>query len=123
MKSILIMLILCLPACVSLQFDSLEYDRYITIKEIADTSIQSCNEPTINDRVKELKLLMDHQYLYSFNREARPQVAEAATNLKDIVDKLYNRYKQGQPSVAYCQEKLNNVSLGATTVVRVLGRL
>lgn len=124
--SIVIVLMMMLSACFSLQFDSLEYDRYVSIKEIADNTISYCEKDGtyVRNQVSLLKATMDHQFLYSINREARPYVAEAAQNLKGIVDGLYVRYQKDTiPSVGYCQEKLKNVSLGATTVVRTLGRL
>lgn len=124
MKKILIISSILLTACVNLQFDSLEYDHYINIKEIADSASILCGNPAIQKDIDLLKQVTDHQYVYSTNREARPQVADAAKNLKEIVDTLYARYQQPQvPSKGYCQEKLKNVSLGAITVVRALGRL
>lgn len=124
--SIVILFVMMLPACVSFRFDSLEYDRYISIKELADNTAKNCEKDGIyvRSQVAVLKATMDHQFLYSVNREARPYVADAAQNLKGIVDGLYARYQQDTtPSVGYCQEKLKNVSIGATTIVRVLGRL
>lgn len=126
MKKIIILSVLVLmTACYNIQFDSLEYDRYITIKEIADNAIQQCGTPVVIYDISNIKTSMDHQYLYSVNREARPQVASAAASLKELVDGLYNRYASSSepPSIAYCQEKFKNISLGATTVVRTLGRL
>ena len=50
-------------------------------------------------------------------------MSEVTKNLKDIVDGLYTRYQKETPSRGYCQEKLKNVSLGSSTVIRALGRL
>lgn len=122
-KTIILLAALTLSGCVSLQFDSLEYDRYISIKETADNAILLCGDSAVLHEVKLLKQSTDHQFLYSSNRSSRPQVATAATNLKTIVDGLYNRYQNGTPTESYCREKLKNVSIGASTVVSTLGRL
>lgn len=122
-KLSIILTALLLSACVNLSFDSFEYDQYIRIEEIADSAMLLCGTPEVNKEITSLKKLMDHQYIYATNREARPQVAEATRNLKSIVDSLYARYQKETPSKGYCQEKLRNVSLGSSTVIRALGRL
>jgi len=122
-KPIIIILALLLSACVNLQFDSLEYDRYISIKQLSDQGSLLCGEPEVIGVIKQLSQEVNHQYIYAVNREARPQVNEAATNLKVIVDGLYNRYKKETPSKTYCREKFKNISLGVDTIIRTLGRL
>lgn len=121
MKKLAIMLVLLLPACTNVAFDSLEYDRYITLKEITDNTAQLCGNSSITLTISTLKKSMDHQYLYSSNRVGRPQVADASKNLKELVDGLYTRYQSGIPSIGYCQEKLKNVSTGTDTIIKVLG--
>jgi hypothetical protein len=121
-KSIIIIALL-LSACVNLQFDSLEYDRYISIKQLSDQGGLLCGDPAVLGIIPQLSQEVNHQYIYAANREARPQVNEAVTNLKLIVDKLYDRYKKETPSKTYCREKFKNISLGVDTIIRQLGRL
>lgn len=123
MKKIVIMLVFLLSACTNINFDALEYDRYITIKENADNSILLCSSPDLLISISDLKKEMDHQYLYSVNRVYRPQVYSAAKNLKALVDGMYFRTKQGNPSVTYCEDKLHHVSGSADTMIKVLGRM
>jgi len=122
-KIFIITSIILLSACVNLQFDSMEYDHYVSIAEMADSAVLLCGSPQVIPEVNRIKEYMDHQYLYSSNRESRPQVSDASKNLKGIIDGLYARYQTGTPSKGYCQEKLRNVSLGSITIVRALGRL
>lgn len=125
MKKILILsAAVLLTACASLQFDALEYDRYITVQEIAQQAQSNCSDTyTIQGQVDELKIAMDHQFSYAQYREAKPQVAEAAKSLKEMIDALHKRYHSDIPTVGYCEEKLKNITLGAQTVARTLGRM
>jgi hypothetical protein len=120
-KKLVIVLTILLSACTNVAFDSLEYDRYITIKEVADHTTTLCGDTNINIVIGSLKTSMDHQYVYSSYRTGRPQIADASKNLKDLVDGLYTRYQSGIPSIGYCQEKLKNVSTGTTLIIKVLG--
>lgn len=125
MKKILIISVaVLLTACASLQFDALEYDRYITVQEIATQAQQNCADTyMVQGQVDELKSAMDHQFSYAQYRESKPQVAEAAKSLKEMVDALHKRYHTDVPTVGYCEEKLKNITLGAQTVARTLGRM
>ncbi len=124
MKKIsILMLILSLSACYNLNFDSLEYDRYVTIKQQTDNIISLCGTDSITPKINDLKQSMDHQYLYSSNRQSRPQIATVANELKAMIDGLYTRYQSGTPSKVYCQEKLTNISTGTTAVLHELGRM
>jgi hypothetical protein len=125
MKIQLILISLLLTACASFNFDSTEFNSFITVKEIADNSIKLCGSPAIIPKVQELQRVMDHQFLYSSYREARPDgFIMAATNLKSMIDIMNIRYSgKSVPSVGYCEEKLKDISLGASTIARVVGRL
>ena len=126
MKIQLLLLSLVVTACASFNFDSTEFNSYITIKEISDNSVKMCNTPTIIvTKVQELQRIMNHQFLYSSYRGARPaDFITASTNLKSMIDTMTSRYdSKTLPSTGYCEEKLKDISLGATTIVRVLGRL
>lgn len=124
MKKIsILMLIISLSACYNLNFDALEYDRYVTIKQQTDNLILLCGTDSIPLKINDLKQSMDHQYLYSYNRQNRPQIATAANELKAMVDGLQLRYQIGTPSKVYCQEKLEDISIGTTAVIHELGRM
>ncbi|MGZ8924333.1 MAG: hypothetical protein ACXW2E_00485 [Nitrososphaeraceae archaeon] len=119
---LVIVLSLFLFSCANIQFDSLEYDRYITIKEIVDSD-SMCSSVVVDQQLLRVKQLVDHQVLYASNRTDRVKITEATNNLKVMVDKLYSRYEQSnKPSLVYCQEKLKNISIGASVIIQVLGR-
>ena len=123
-KILLISTAVLLTACASLQFDALEYDRYITVQELATNAQTNCSDTfTVQGQVDDLKTAMDHQFSYAQYRESKPQVAEAAKNLKEMIDALHKRYHSDIPTVGYCEEKLKNITLGAQTVARTLGRM
>lgn len=121
-KMLILLVILVLPACYNISFDSLEYDRYITIKELADHAATNCADDIALFQISSLKQTMDHQYLYSSNRAGRPRVASATRSLKEIVDGLYESYQQGTPSVLFCQQKTANISSGADIIIKELGK-
>lgn len=116
------MLATTLSACYNITFDPLEYDRYVSIKQLADNAFSECGTPVVVSRINELKQSADHQYLYSSNRANRPHIAHASQELRDIVDGIYARYQTGIPSEVYCQEKLHNISDGTTKIIKELGR-
>ena len=121
-KIAIVMLTILLSACYNIEFDSLEYDRYVFLKQTADNGIKSCGSTTVVSVINKLKQDTEHQFLYSFNRSDRPQIAEASAQLKDMVDRLYIQYQNKTPSLIYCQEKLINISTGTGKIIEQLGR-
>lgn len=121
-KIITLVLISTLSACYNITFDALEYDRYIFLKQAADTGYAQCGTDNVIPTIAKLKQDMDHQFLYSAGRISRPQVAVASKNLKSVIDRLYDQYQGNTPSVVYCQEKFKNISAGADNLIKELGK-
>lgn len=114
-----------LVGCINLTFDALEFDRYLTIREIAVKANTACDTPDFPLYLGMLKSEVDHQVTYSNYRSGgRPNISSAATELKTIVDGLYDKYKATEePSAEYCRQKTNNISTGAEIIVKELGKL
>ncbi len=124
MKILKIIPILFLTSCTNLNFDSGEFDRFLTIRELASTSISLCGTLEFESNLKIIKVSTDHQYNYSTLRVSRPQIAGATTSLKSMVDELYNRYQvTPKPSVEYCKIKTNNIVIGSNIIAVELGKL
>jgi hypothetical protein len=114
-----------LTSCAKLNFDGNEFNSYLTIKEISENSIRLCGTPAVKTQVQDLQRIMNRQLLYITYREVRATpFIHSAREMKTVIDRLAARYNsKGEPSTAYCQEKLKNVALGATQLARELGRL
>ena len=124
MRILNIALILLLTGCSSLTaFDSTEYDRYITIKMTADAAIPECGSAEVKKSIDELGALISHQFVYASYRESRTQIGVATTEIAGLIANLQAKYKTGEPSVGYCQEKLKNISMGTTTILQTLGNM
>lgn len=124
MKNTIAMLIIVgLVGCASVTFDPVEYDRYITLKMTADAALPECGTDKINNRVTQLSDLIAHQYVSTSNRSGRGPITTATTEMATLISNLQLRYKEGTPSIGYCQEKLKNISTGATTILHTLGQM
>lgn len=125
MKTLIIIPFIFLTGCINLTFDALEFDRYLSIGEIATVATSMCGTTEFPIILSKLKSDVDHQVSYSSHRGGcRPQVAKAANELKDIVDGLYDKYQTNTiPSVEYCKQKTTNISTGSEIIVKELGRL
>jgi hypothetical protein len=121
--TIAILIIVGLTGCAILTFDPVEYDRYITLKMTADAAIPECGTDKINNSVIQLSDLIAHQYVSTSNRSGRVQITTATTEMASLISQLQIRYKEGTPSIGYCQEKLKNISSGATTILHTLGQM
>ena len=122
-NKIAILLTLSLIGCASLQFDPVEYDRYITVKMISDSAYAECGKPEVVDSINKMSELIGHQYVYTSNRSGRTQITNATTEMAGLISSLQLRYKGTPPSIGYCQEKLKNISAGTTTIVQTLGKM
>ena len=121
-KILLLSLVLFLPACYNITFDSFEYEHYVLLKQNSDAAIPLCGTDAAQSTISSLKNEVDHQALYSGNRSIRPQIASASLQLKEIVDGLYTKYQTGNPSAMYCNEKLQNLSDGTAKIITELGK-
>lgn len=121
-RTLIISMLFLLTSCYNIEFDSLEYDRYVFLKQKIDNSVPACSTPQMSSIVDGIKEDVDHQFLYSSNRADRPHIAESSKQLKDIVDRLQVQYQRGTPSVEYCKNKLQNVSDGTSKIIEQLGR-
>lgn len=121
----LIVASILLTSCATLNFDGNEFNSYITIKEISESSIGLCGTPAVKTQVQDLRRIMNHQLLYITYREGSDTLfAHSASALNVVIAGLADRYDgKITPSTVYCEEKLKNIALGATQLARILGRL
>ena len=123
-KSIILSVAIILTACVGLQFDNLEFDRFITMKEIAQQGVLTCGKPEVKAYVTRMTEIMRHQNLYSMNRPTRNDIRIATQKLTDIIETMNSRYSRSStPSIAYCQQKFENISSGSSTIISTIGKL
>ena len=122
-NTIAVLIMVGLVGCASLTFDPVEYDRYVTLKMTADAAIPECGTDKINNSVTQLSDLIAHQYISTLNRSGRGAITDATTEMASLISNLQIRYKEGTPSTGYCQEKLKNISSGASTILHTLGNM
>lgn len=125
MKKLLIFFALMLTSCVNLAFDPIEYDNFISIKQHIDKTIQHCTDYNIVKLdIDILSHKIEHQTIYSINRQGREQIMDATKTLHEMVKQLSARYNtQDIPSQFYCMEKLANISIGTDILIKELGKL
>jgi basic membrane lipoprotein Med (substrate-binding protein (PBP1-ABC) superfamily) len=126
MKKILLILALTgtLSGCMNLNFDNLEYDRFITVKQLAQRGELFCGKDEASSFAKQLKEMMVHQSIYAENRGGRPNIKSATAELDKLVDELNVRFdKPTPPSEAYCKQKFADIRDGATDIVFAIGKL
>ncbi|MEM2159470.1 MAG: hypothetical protein QXN55_00795 [Candidatus Nitrosotenuis sp.] len=117
-------LTLFLSGCFNLNFDNLEYDRFITIKQLAQRGEMYCGKSEAVAFATQLKEMMNHQEIYAENRGGRPSIKRATLELDKLVDELNTRFeKPTPPSEAYCKQKFADIRDGATDIVFALGKL
>ena len=122
-SKIAILIMVSLVSCATLTFDPVEYDRYTTLKMTADAAVIECGTDKIYDSVNVLGNLIAHEYVATSNRTGRGQITAATTEMANLISSLQQRYRDGPPSIGYCQEKLKNISAGATTILQTLGKM
>lgn len=113
-----------LSGCISLQFDNLEYDRFVTIKELAVVGTTECGKPEVRLYIDKMTEIISHQNLYASNRTTRNDIRISTQELSEIIFGMSNRYStSGVPSVTYCKQKFDNISIGTSTIMSTLGKL
>jgi hypothetical protein len=122
MKKLLFTMVLLLStACSNIIFDGLQYDRYVFLIEDATTLQTKCGSPEMKDELAVFRKNTDHMNAYATFRSNSPEVLAVTYKLSSMVSDLESKYTNGEPSVAYCKEKLNNIAAGAKTVAATLG--
>lgn len=110
-----------LIGCSNITFDGLQYDRYVSLVEDSAKLKEMCDEPGFRKHLDELKADANHMQMYASFRSNSPEVLSSTNHLSGMVDELYTKYQTGNPSKAYCVEKLDMISAGAKTVAATLG--
>lgn len=124
MKKLLISsVVFFIAGCSSITFDSLNYDRYLTLYELSNQMKTQCEDPVyIRSYMNEIKPKIDHMALYSKLRSGTPEVAKVAATVASLVDELGQKYQDDKtPSVGYCREKLESISAASYTIASTLG--
>lgn len=117
-------ILLTLTACVSLQFDPLEFDRFVTMKELAQEGYMLCGKPGVDQKADQLTSLVRHQNLYAASRTTRNDIRIATQNLTNIIEGLDRRYDDpNPPSITYCREKFDNISNATSIIMSTMGKL
>lgn len=119
-----ILFLVFLTGCSQVTFDSLEFDRYVTITETSSQIKKSCSKPDIvRHELKDLLLKVEHMNRYATLREPREEVKEATKLLTGLVREIDTRYTENMaPSEYYCVEKLTIIETAAETISKTLGR-
>ena len=113
-----------LTACVSLEFDNLEYDRFVTMKQLAQVGTSECGTPGVKLYVDKLTEDIAHQNLYAANRTSRNDIRISTQEVAGMISGLSKRYSEPTaPSVTYCKQKFDNISIGISTILSTLGKL
>ena len=120
-KIIFTIMLVAMIGCSNITFDGLQYDRYISLHETASKLKEQCGHPLMKNKIQDLKLHTDHMNMYAKLRSNSPEVLVVTDSLTSMVDEMNSRYAESAPSVAYCQEKLNNIAAGSHTVAATLG--
>ena len=127
MKKILfcIVLIFISTNCSNLNFDSLAFDRFVSVSERSSDLIRECKHPeTVASQSAVLLDNVNHMKAYGDHRGVSPEIGKSVDTLHSMVAELNARYTSGQtPSVIYCQEKLETISKTAGAISDTLGRL
>ena len=113
-------------SCSSLNFDSLAFDRFVSISERADKLSTQCDSyGTIKSGTAVMLDNVTHMDLYGQHRGASPEVAGSVRTLHSMVQELNDKYADGvvAPSEVYCKEKLAIISRTAGSISDTLGRL
>lgn len=113
-----------LTGCSQVTFDSLEFDRYVTITETAAQIKKSCSKSeAVRSELKHLVKKVEHMNRYATLREPREEVKEATILLTGLVREIDVRYTENMaPSEFYCVEKLSTIETAAETISKTLGR-
>lgn len=125
MRFFIIMILLMLSGCFNLNFDSLEYDRYIGIYESTSVPDVVCKDRnTMIKKSHELNEMVNRQFTYTKHRVNRQFITNAAANLKVMVDN-FQEYVINHEDVStyYCEEKIKNINDGAINIIDALGNL
>ena len=109
--------------CSSIKFDSLQYDRFITVYETSSKLQKQCNQPdVIRAEIDVLQNQTDHIASYAAFRSNSPEVATSTAAVTSMVSELSKKYQDdNNPSFQYCMEKLSNITSGTKTIISTLG--
>ena len=114
-------LVLFLTACSNLHYDPVEYNNLINIKETINEI--SCDTGNVSNKVKHLKSLTDHQYLYVSGRSNRDEVYQSIKLVKGLVDDMYLQYSSQHPTVTYCDNKVKLIDTNINIIIKGIGEL
>ncbi len=115
--------LLLLTGCSSLNFDSLEYDRFISISERTNMLISKCDNSTyVKSQLVQLKDDVTHMNNYAKFRSNKPEVQQSTSNLYNLIEEMSTQY-EGSVSKIYCEQKLKTISTAADAIGETLGRI
>lgn len=116
--------LILLASCSRIAFDGLQYDRFVTIHEVALDLQTKCNNPeAIRKDTQNIKNYVQHMVKYAEFRTNSPEIQRSANALLSMVQEFSEKYAEGTtpPSVPYCTEKLNNIADGSRLIAATLG--
>lgn len=123
---LLFLITLNLTGCMSgLSFDSLQFDRFLSISERAEHLVKSCSD---QQAIKIGSAVMldnvTHMDNYGQHRGTSPEIAKSVSILHSMISELDVRYNNPTvPSTIYCKEKLRTISTTALAISDTIGRL
>lgn len=110
--------------CSRITFDGLQYDRFVTIYEVASDLQTKCSDPSaIRKDTQSIKNYVKHMATYAEFRSNSPEIQRSSKALLEMVQEFSDKYVDGAtpPSVPYCTEKMNNIASGAKLIASTLG--
>jgi hypothetical protein len=126
MKKLYIALLLLATSvgCSNIKFDGLQYDRFVTIYEVAVDLQSKCGDPSaVRKDTQSIRQYVHHMATYAEFRSNSPEIQRSSKALLSMVQEFSDKYAEGMtpPSVPYCTEKLKNIADGSRLIASTLG--
>ena len=116
--------LILLASCANLQFDPVEYNNAITLKELNGDVHQKCGTSDVLPAILDLKKAIDRQEVYTEHRSGREHITQATINVQEIVNGLYVAYQRNPAhSTQFCVDKTDLINNGLGLIINQLGEL
>lgn len=123
-KFLLALAFAALASGCAVTFDGLEFDRYVTLHEHAVKLRGECGSPYFAADLASFKKQVDHIQNYNNYRRSAGDMAKATNEVASMTNGLYNQIQNGnEPSVSYCQVKVDNLIDATNLISTTLGGL
>ncbi len=114
-KMFVVLILLGVLACTPL-YDTLEYEKYITIATLMDE--KKCTKENVDRLVDESRYL----FRYSFHKPNDQEVVEATFEIYSALKELQTRLELGKLSPKYCELKFSGISMLVARYAEIVGK-